>query len=620
MEKTTFNLLTEPWIEVIDLAGKPQTVSLYDVLKHGTKYRELIGDMRVQGLTTLRLLLAILITVYSRYDATNQAYRWLTVNPDTMQDVGEVDDTAYDDSEWDNGQGEVSEQPRYIVDLLKTWQQLEDQQGFTPIVFKYLKHYANHFDFFGDQPFYQVTQQQYNALVPKDAQVDSTKNNKGRLNIRQINRQVSESANKSAPFSPRTEALKDQLSLPALVRWTLTYQNYAGVTDKVKTANTVTYNAGVTRADKIPNASGWLYELYPVFAKGSNVFETLMLNLILINRPTTQNADVIPYVHQKPVWEFQQVTDYIHKRESAKQAEMATQASQQPDNLAALYTVWSRLIYINWDTGAPLIYTCGVPMFSKVDALVEPMTTWKWRQQADSWVPDYHDSDSLGAAMWQNFGHYVNIPHSSDTGHPVAPIPGTVAWLKRLTAAGLTKPQTALATNSLVYSNSQATSKMPAASLHDSFEIKTDVLFDTHADHWPARITDMVALAMAGSSGSIGQAYKQLVRSIFTIRGQAGNGLEALINENMAVYYQGLNQPFKDWLKTLTDDDDRDARCDQWKASLKQYVYGRVNQLKQNVAPKDIQGTYIKGIHDHNHYVNIFIALNRFYRQVNQIS
>lgn len=67
MDNRQFNLTTDPWIKVITVNdNQEQMVSLIDLFTHVQDYRQLAGDMRSQNLAILRLLLAILTTVYSR--------------------------------------------------------------------------------------------------------------------------------------------------------------------------------------------------------------------------------------------------------------------------------------------------------------------------------------------------------------------------------------------------------------------------------------------------------------------------------------------------------------------------------------------------------------------------
>ena len=68
MKNVEFNLLDEPWIQVLDLNCAVQEVSLTDALLHAHKYIGLAGEMPAQDAAMLRLLLAVLHTVFSRVD------------------------------------------------------------------------------------------------------------------------------------------------------------------------------------------------------------------------------------------------------------------------------------------------------------------------------------------------------------------------------------------------------------------------------------------------------------------------------------------------------------------------------------------------------------------------
>ena len=87
------------------------------------------------------------------------------------------------------------------------------------------------FDFFGQKPFYQVTTEDYDALVPKNKSVAA---GKGQVLVKQLNRRVSESAHSPAIFAPKSGEVKNEMSLDELVRWLITYQNFTGVTDKLR--------------------------------------------------------------------------------------------------------------------------------------------------------------------------------------------------------------------------------------------------------------------------------------------------------------------------------------------------------------------------------------------------
>ena len=245
MTKQSFNLTTNPWIVVIDARTNQQKkVSLIELFQNAQYYRQLAGDMRTQDLAILRLLLAILTTVYTRYSAENQPYEWLIVNDELK--VESVDED-YDTS-------------KIKTELTQTWHDLYDSGHFSEIVTDYLQRHADQFDLFGDQPFYQVTASAYDAVVPESKSVARSKRTgkaTGQVAVRQMNRRISESGNSVALFAPKVDETKNELSLAELARWLIMYQNYTGVTDKTKINNN----------EKFSNGAGWLYRLTPVFAE-----------------------------------------------------------------------------------------------------------------------------------------------------------------------------------------------------------------------------------------------------------------------------------------------------------------------------------------------------------------
>ena len=97
MDKKSFNLVTEPWIQVLDKDGNPKEVSLLEVFENAASYQRLAGDMASQDLVILRLLVAILTTVYSRIDANGKNYEWLTLDEKMHLKEAEEEDYEYDD-------------------------------------------------------------------------------------------------------------------------------------------------------------------------------------------------------------------------------------------------------------------------------------------------------------------------------------------------------------------------------------------------------------------------------------------------------------------------------------------------------------------------------------------
>lgn len=72
MQEIEFNLLTEPWVRVRLPNNTVQEVSLTDALVHAQEYMDLAGEMPTQDAAMLRLLLAVLFTVFSHVNEVGE--------------------------------------------------------------------------------------------------------------------------------------------------------------------------------------------------------------------------------------------------------------------------------------------------------------------------------------------------------------------------------------------------------------------------------------------------------------------------------------------------------------------------------------------------------------------
>lgn len=87
-----FNLLDEKWINVVtEYKGTIETVGMRDFFKNAHEYIALAGDTPTQDFAVMRFLLAVLHTVFSRYDADGKAYEILEMN-DRMQPIEEPEE------------------------------------------------------------------------------------------------------------------------------------------------------------------------------------------------------------------------------------------------------------------------------------------------------------------------------------------------------------------------------------------------------------------------------------------------------------------------------------------------------------------------------------------------
>ena len=186
-----FNLLDEPWIRVItDDMGTMREVSLKEFFAHAHEYKDLAGNTKTQDFSVLRILLAVLHTVFSRFDANGNTYEFLQTDNQWKQ-ISKIDE---DDLE------------EYEDALLDTWSRIWDSGKFPSVVNDYLEKWRDRFWLLDDKyPFMQV---------PKELLVDED----GKMNAspffgKNMNRTISESNNKVSVFSPKTVEYKEMLML-----------------------------------------------------------------------------------------------------------------------------------------------------------------------------------------------------------------------------------------------------------------------------------------------------------------------------------------------------------------------------------------------------------------------
>lgn len=560
----SFNLVKEPWIKAIDFDSNTRTVSILELLKNADKFWGLANDMQIQDLSILRLLLAILTTVYSRVNAEGKSYAWLTL--DDQMRVTKVEEEKFN-----------------ILELFKTWKELKEKGNFDPAVEDYLDKNQEEFNFFGSKPFYQVSQAIYEKYIaeyeatkekkaknrPKKVKKKTTKGKKEKtadVTIKQLNRLISESNNSSNPFSPKSTTLKNKIPLDQLIRWTITYQNFTGTADKVK-------------LDERKASRGWAYGSASTYIKGRNFFETLIYNLILVTNLSWKDPYNVNYSLQNPVWE-QKYEDWIKKRQ---REDLSKELAQVPQNIAELYTVQSRLIYIDWSTGKPSIFTVAMPKLNNIAAYQEPMTTWK-KDKKGNYVPIYHSKNTMNRAIWRTFGNLVPI-NSEDNRQKL----GSLNWLRRLRQMNILSSEERINLISIYLIGNGKPDSGPIGQAVDNMQINADVLFDSNpakADYWPGLIEDMVEVTQ-----DCVQKYSNLIWHTENFRHRSSSSSQdasSIANRYVEEMYDLLNQPFNDWLGSLSNDEDRIAKVGIWEKNLYSLLLTEVKSYARSLTLRDI--------------------------------
>lgn len=237
MAETEFNLLDEPWIRVMTKDYEIKEVSLTEVLIHSHEYADFAGELEAQNVAVLRLSLAVLYTVFYRYNVDGE--------------LEKIDDREMAHDRWED-----------------LW-----VEGHFPeeVIRNYLKKYRDRFWLFHPQtPFYQVNE------AKKGTEYTAAK----------LNGEISESSNKIRMFATRSGERKLQLTYAEAARWLLFINGFDDTSAK-------------PRQKGLPSpGAGWIGRLGIVEAIGHNLFETLMLNLVFDqvgdnwtdNRPVWEKA------------------------------------------------------------------------------------------------------------------------------------------------------------------------------------------------------------------------------------------------------------------------------------------------------------------------------------------
>lgn len=346
MREKEFNLLEEPWIRVRSPDCAVREVSLTDALLHAHEVTDLAGELPAQDAAVLRLLLAVLHTVFSRVDEQGI--------PAPFQ--SEEDAVARWGMLWRMGRFPEEPLRRY----LETWRE-------------------RFWLFHPERPFWQVPQ----------AKIGTKKYAAAKLNG-----ELSESGNKIRLFPPCSGEEKNGMSYAQAARWILYLNGFDDTAVKKKAVD-------------VPSVGvGWLGQLGLIQAVGSNLFETLMLNLTLLKDGMELWGEDLP------CWE-------LETPRSSERTEIP-----QPNNPAELLTLQSRRSILHRENDRVTGYfILGGDFFPKEYAYCEQMTVWEGTQSNKKmpivFRPKCHDP---AKQLWREF---PSIFVAEENSH----LPGVVQWI-----------------------------------------------------------------------------------------------------------------------------------------------------------------------------------------------
>lgn len=548
-----YNLLDEKWIQVAS-KDAVEKISIKELFAGAAKYKELAGDMKTQDFAVMRVMLAILHTVFSRFDSNGDSHGFFEVDKEKFLQTGELKESDLED---------------YEEALYQTWIDIWNAKEFPKVVDEYLEKWRERFFLYDDKyPFFQVTKE----VIEKDAAGG------GEFYGKNINRLVSESNNKQAYFSPKDESYKEYIVDDELARWLITLQGYIGTSDKKKVGSAKTYS------------KGWLYDLGGVYLQGNNLFETLMLNFVIAHN---ENNNLLKT--QKPCWEAETIEKnveyYFHNG---------------IDNIAALYTAWCREIFIDPNRTKEDKFVCFIAKLPEIEhsnAFLEPMTVWKYNdtgEYKDKYRPRKHDANK---SMWRNFGLLTGVGEGTRK-------PGVIEWLNKLgdisesEELGFNKENIKLCAVCML-DDGNATSWAPIDEVEDTLNLKERVLIDTGDNGWIVRINKTIT----DTKACIDRTLKIFIKDLLDIRNMEKSDVSKYIEQ----FYFRIDLSFRNWIESIDIDNDKDTKEVEWQGILKKAMKEYVDELVSNAGLRDY-----KGIETSNGVKNIATIYNSFLYRLNQ--
>lgn len=555
-----FNLLDEPWISVVvDDKGTSKEVSLKALFENAHLFKDFGGDSKTQDFALMRVLLAVLHTVFSRFNANGEKYEYFSLDSRFKQ-IEEIDEEDLVD---------------YKDDLYDTWIELWKRGNFPGIVCDYLEKWRERFYLFDEEyPFFQVR--------AEDISIEKISRNKPTpIAGKNINRLISESGNKVALFSPKFEKddNKDRLRNAEIARWLITFQAYTGLGDKV-----------IFGKEKYKASKGWLFDLGGIFLKGSSIFETLMLNFFIACEESNNLLNI-----QQPCWELEP-DDLVEKY-----------FIEDISNIASLYTAWSRAIYIDpmFDESQPFCcYIVKLPEIRHTDNFLEPMTLWRYNESGNNkglYTPRKH---AVNKSVWRSFG-LIAITERGEFKRK----PGIIDWLNDINSK-LTDYTDLPELNPDISAvgmqdDGNATSWVPTDEIFDTLSIESFILTDLSEAGWVSRINETVEK----TKKVVSVLYKKFLTDIKEIRNLQS---DLFVDQKIEELYFIIDTPFRKWIAGIRYNDCKDSKIKEWWKELYKLVTREAYEFYLNGCMRDYMGMEKNG-----KIINIATAYNYLIRSLN---
>lgn len=509
-----FNLIDDPWIFCVYDNDEVKEISLRQVFEDLPRIRILTGDIPQQIMPILRVILSIIYCAYAEKEDIN----W------TRSGLKQL---------W-----------------LQTW---ENGSFDTELILNYLESYHERFNLFDDEhPFFQTPHLKYvgnngydpvNKLIP-----DVPKEDKFLFSLR-------------AP-----QALKS-ISLSEAVRNIIFAQAYDVAGIKTPVDGNTFVQKGKVYAPKESATTGWDGAIGGLFAEGTNLFETLMLNWVLFDNFHEDEEDEL----------FGRVGDLAPWEEDTSTTNMVIQ--KYFHGIINTLTLQSRRIRLIPDKEGQRVVgvvICYGDIVTPVNAnRFEQMTAWRLSpaQQkklglpAPPCMPVTHDPKR---ALWRGLEPILGYV----SGHADLR-PGIIRWIEELRYNGWHSDRhplqaVTLHAQGLSYGTQQS---VIDAATDDSLCMNT-ILF-RHDFDGINTVLDVVKNAEAGV-----KALSLFVRNLMIASGEDAKSkrlgdVEEQVRESA---YASLDQLFRERIAAFTEDIDSQVYKRDWECAIHRELLDIGNQ------------------------------------------
>lgn len=533
-----FNLLEEPWILARLKNGETREFSLLEIFRRAPEIQELAGELPTQDVAVLRLLLAVMYGAF----------------------VTEEMDTE---------------------DALALWKELYELGAFPmDILEEYLGKYRDRFWLFHpEHPFYQsadflnVLNTYRKEHGKREGKEDGSRK---KSSLPRMIGDLSQSANKVRLFPGRTGKAQEVLSYGEAARWLLHLNGFDDNSGKNPT----------------PKGQGYLGQLGLVYARGRSLFETLLLNFVLLDDRNEVVGDINPAA--KAYWEKETFPAVMH-------------LIPQPRALKELYTLQSRRILLKRNAQHQVYdyeSTAGDYFDGDQGLLAEPMTLWALDTKKHVFIPKKHNP---ARQIWRDFSSIICTSRQKGSQKDS----GVVHWLELLRENELLPNNVVnLRTVGIRY-DFKGTTWMISDIVDDSLILSKNLLSRLQ-EGW----VNEIASVLQKTDEAVTLACRLAAAVVGVSQGADNeeNRRKAASQKERMQCYSLLDKDFRSWLgKIEPSANDCETKMEKWKQTAKRIILEEGSRLMDSCSETLLTG-YVKPNPEkgRDDVFNLFTAYEKF--------